>query len=178
MTSITRWKPFSALDTFTSEPRDGFVSLRNAMDRLFEEAFIRPSQLLPSWAAGDGGMTPPSLDLYETEDEVVVKAALAGVRPEDVDVSVEGRLLTLKGQLRAENRTERAGYHLRELRHGSFYRRIQLPVAVEVEKAEARFENGVLTLRLPKAAEARERKIEITAGSGASAKESQAGKAA
>jgi HSP20 family protein len=166
MASITRWNPFNTLGALSSDPFSGFVSLRNAMDRLFEDAFVRPGQLFSWTSAANGNVAPLSLDLYETESDCVVTAALPGVRPEDVDVSVEGNVLTIKGELKTENEEEKGGYHLRELRHGSFYRRIQLPVPVEADGARAQFQNGVLTLRLPKAAEARERKIQITAGSG------------
>jgi HSP20 family protein len=166
MSNITRWNPFGTRSLLSSDPFGGFVTLRNAMDRLFEDAYVHPSQLLTWPGNGDVAAAPASLDLYETENDCVLTAALPGVRPEDVDVSVEGDFLTIKADTKAENVKEKGGYHLRELRHGSFYRRVQLPVAVQVDQAEARFENGILTLRLPKAAEARERKIQITTGSG------------
>jgi len=136
------------------------------MDRLFEDAFVRPGQLFGSRGTGNGNLFPLSLDLYQTEEDCVVTAALPGVRPEDVDVSVEGNTLTIRGEVKTEDSKEKGGYHLRELRYGSFHRRIQLPVQVQADQAQARFENGVLTLRLPKAAEARERKIRISPGSG------------
>lgn len=158
---ITRWHPFSG---FTSEPFSEMLSLRNAMDRLLQDAFVWPSELLGRGGVGSGFAYVP-LDLYETENDCVVTAAVPGLRPEDIDISVQGNVLTLKGESRAEEESSQGTYHLRERRYGSFLRQIQLPVPVETEGAEAKFDNGILTLRLPKAAEARERKIQVSAGS-------------
>ena len=162
MTSITRWTPFRGWTH--DEPFGGFLSLRNAMDRLFEDAFVRPGQLF-GWSEGASGFGPLAVDLYETEDACMLTAALPGVHPQDVDVSVQGNVVTIRGESRAEEDATRGTCHLRERRYGSFYRQLQLPVPVDTEGAEARFENGILTLRLPKAEEARERKIQITSGS-------------
>ena len=166
---ITRWSPFGS---FTSdEPFSGFLSLRNAMDRLFQDAFVRPSEVL-GWSY-DGQWHLP-IDLYETEEDCVVKAAVPGVRPEDLNVSVQGNVLTIRGETRGEHEESKGSYHLRERRYGTFYRQVQLPVPVNADAAQARFENGILTLKLPKAEEARERRIQITSGS----EKAKAGKAA
>jgi HSP20 family protein len=175
MSNITRWNAFGSRSLLSSDPF-GFVSLRNAMDRLFEDAFVSPGHLLTWSGSGDGGAVPASLDLCETEKDCVVTAALPGVRPEDIDVSVEGDFLTIKAETKAEEEKEKGGYHVRELRRGSFYRRVQLPVVVHADQAEARMENGMLMLRLPKAAEARERKIQITPSSAST--KAETGKAA
>ncbi len=163
-TNLTRWSPFGSFAT--EEPFGGMLSLRNAMDRLFQDAFVRPSELFGPSGFGDAqGWL--ALDVYETENDCVVTAAIPGVRPEDVDISVQGNLLTIRGETKSEQEQARGSYHIRERRYGSFHRQLQLPVPVDTEKAEARFENGILTLTLPKTEEARERRIRVASGSGA-----------
>jgi HSP20 family protein len=138
------------------------LSLRQAMDRLMEDAFVAPARRLGIGEAGqDGGL---DLDLYEEDDDLVVTASLPGVKPEDVDVSVQGDVLTIRGETRSEQESGRGRWHRRERTYGSFQRRITLPCTVNTEKAEARFENGILTLHLPKAEEAKERRIRIEGG--------------
>jgi HSP20 family protein len=151
MANLTRWDPFGEM-----------LSLRQAMDRLMEDAFVAPARRLGIGEAGqDGGL---DLDLYEEDDDLVVTASLPGVKSEDVDVSVQGDVLTIRGETRSEQESGRGRWHRRERTYGSFQRRITLPCTVNTEKAEARFENGILTLRLPKAEEAKERRIRIEGG--------------
>jgi len=149
MANMVRWDP----------ARDA-VSLREAMDRLFEESFLRPGFL----GGNDSASVLMPLDLYETQDDVVVKAAIPGVKPEDIEVTVTGDLLTIKGEFKSENeqRDEKRNYHRQERRFGSFSRQIALPSGVNADACEADFENGVLTLKLPKAEEAKVKKVQIT----------------
>ncbi len=144
--SIVRWEPF----------RD-VLTLRDAMDRLFEESFVRPRA---GWL-GAPGLGRLDLDIYETKDDLVVKAAVPGVRPEDVDITVTGDTLTIKGETKEETETKKGNYYRKERRYGQFARSVSLPVAVKSDKAEARFKDGVLTLTLPKAEEAKPRVIKI-----------------
>jgi len=136
------------------------LSLREAMDRLFEESFLRPGFL----GANDSAAGLMPLDMYETQDEVVVKAAIPGVKPEDIEVTVTGDLLTIKGEFKSENdeRDEKRNYHRQERRYGSFSRQVALPTSVNSDACQADFENGVLTLTLPKAEEAKVKKVQIT----------------
>ena len=157
--NITRWSPFG--DVGTSDLGSGLLSLRHAMDRLFQDAFVRPSEFFGSTGNGQSSL---AMDVYETENDCVVTAAIPGVRPEDVEITVQGDVLTVKAEAKTEQESEKGTYHLRERRVSSLFRQLRLPVAVETDKADARFENGILTLRLPKAAEARERRIRIQAG--------------
>lgn len=137
------------------EPFRELISLRDAMDRLFEESFVRPW----SWFAP---LTETlAVDMYETKDNIVVKASVPGVKPEDIDVSVVGDTLTIKGQIKEEEEVEKENYIRRERRYGSFCRTLSLPTAVNVDKASAEFENGVLKLTLPKAEEVKPKTIEI-----------------
>lgn len=137
------------------EPFRELISLRDAMDRLFEESFVRPW----SWFAP---LTETlAVDMYETKDNIVVKASVPGVKPEDIDVSVVGDTLTIKGQIKEEEEVEKENYIRRERRYGSFCRTLSLPTAVNVDKASAEFEHGVLKLTLPKAEEVKPKTIEI-----------------
>jgi HSP20 family protein len=148
MSNIVRWEPFREL-----------VSLREAMDRLFEESFVRPGggRLAPA------GMELPAVDMYQTDDAVVVKSAIPGIKPEDIDISITGDTLTIKGETRVEEEVNEENYIRRERRYGSFCRSLALPLPVVTEKAEAEFENGVLTLTLPKAEEVKPKAIKIKA---------------
>ena len=150
--SMLRWDPFRE-----------FVTLRDAMDRLFEENVGRSGRLTGSPREVVRALP---IDLYETPNEVVLKAALPGARPEDVDINVTGDVLTIKGKIHSDAEKEEAAkwnwlYH--ELWHGEFARSLQLPVVVQADKAEARFEEGVLTLVLPKADEVKPRQIKVQA---------------
>lgn len=149
MANMVRWDP--ARDT---------VSLREAMDRLFEESFLRPGFL----GGNDSASALMPLDMYETQDDVVVKAAIPGVKPEDIEVTVTGDLLTIKGEFKSENeqRDEKRNYHRQERRFGSFSRQVALPSRVNADACQADFENGVLTLKLPKVEEAKVKKVQIT----------------
>jgi len=103
------------------------------------------------------------VDIYETKDDVVVKASLPGVKPEDIEVSVVGDTLTIKGEVKEEKDIKEENYIRKERRYGSFCRSFTLPVSVDADKATAEFENGVLTLTLPKAEEVKPKTIAIKA---------------
>jgi HSP20 family protein len=145
------------------DPFREMMTLRDAMDRLVQSSFVRPSQLLGS-ARGESF----ALDVIDRGDAYEVRAALPGVRPEDVDVTVQGDQLTIKGQIHAQEERSGDTWLIREQRAGSVERSITLPGIVNSESSEARLENGVLTLRLPKAQEASPRRITV-GSSGSSA---------
>jgi HSP20 family protein len=143
-----RWEPFNDL-----------VTLREAMDRLFEESFVRPHT---DWSAPvEAGAL--AVDVYETEDAVVVKSAIPGIKPEDIDISLTGDTLTIKGETKFEDEVEEEHYVRREMRYGSFSRTLSVPTTVVAADADAEFENGVLTLTLPKAEEVKPKAIKIKA---------------
>ncbi len=148
MSNLTRWEPM----------RD-VITLRDAMDRLFDEAFTRP------WELRDGmhGAAGPAIDMYQTENDVVVKAAVPGIKPEDVQINVTGEMLTIKGETREKNEVKDKAYHIREQRWGSFERSISLPTLIMADKAKAEFEDGVLTITLPKAEEVKPKTITVKA---------------
>ena len=142
-----------------TDPARETMSLRDAMDRLFEESFLRPGLLGGNEAAA--GMLP--LDVYETDNAIVVKAAVPGVKPEDIEVTLTGDLLTIKGEFKSEQNEEKRNYVRRERRSGSFARQVTLPMSVDANACQANFENGLLTLELPKVAEAKAKSIKVIA---------------
>ena len=148
MSGLVRWDPF-----------DDMRGLSRRMDHLFEGFFRGPHVL--TWEPAELGF---ALDVLETDDALTVKAALPGVRPDEVDISVTGDILTIKGETKSEEETKNGNYHRRELRYGSFARSIPLPTRVNHEKAEAIFENGILTVTMPKAEEVKPKNIKIAAG--------------
>jgi HSP20 family protein len=101
--------------------------------------------------------------MYETDDAIVVKSTIPGIGPEDLDISITGDTLTIKGETRAEEEVEQESYICRERRYGAFSRSLTVPAPVVAEEAEAEFENGVLTLTLPKAEEVKPKAIKVKA---------------
>jgi HSP20 family protein len=133
------------------------MTLREAMDRLFDDAFTRPINLR------DGGWSAPAVDMYQTDDEVVVKVALPGFNADDVQINVTGDVLTLRGEMKQEEDKKDKAWHIREHRWSSFERSIALPTEVTADKANADFENGILTITLPKAEEVKPKSISVKA---------------
>jgi HSP20 family protein len=148
MADIMRWDPFREA-----------LSLHDAMDRLFQESFVLPS-VWPSRREMAGTLP---IDMYETDNEVVVKASIPGMDPKDASITVTGNVLNIKGETKQESEGERGTYHYRERRYGSFERSISLPTEVNADKAEATFEKGVLTLHLPKAEEVKPKQVTVKA---------------
>ncbi len=150
MTSqIIRWDPFGEA-----------VTLRDAMDRLFEESFISPRLFTTRDTTGALGALP--LDLYETNDDVVVRALVPGISNENLNIQFHDGRLIIDAQL-PENKVENATYHYRELWSGQYHREISLPVPVNTDKIDATLENGVLTLRIPKVEEVKPKKVQVKA---------------
>jgi HSP20 family protein len=147
MSNLTRW-----------EPAREMMTLREAMDRLFDDAFTRPLSIRDGWS-----MATPAIDMYQTDNDVVVKASLPGIKAEEVQINVTGDILTLKGEVKQADEREDRSWHIREQRFGSFERSIVLPTDVKSDKAEAVFENGILTVTLPKADEVKPKTINIKA---------------
>jgi HSP20 family protein len=146
--AIERWHPFTEL-----------MSLRQAMDRLFDDSVVRPSRNLEAL----GEVAAPALDIYQTPSEIVVKAALPGVKPEDVNIDIIGDTLTVRGESKAEKEVKREDYLYQERRYGAFSRSVVLPGGLKSDKAEATMEDGVLTLTIPKAEEVKPKAIKVKA---------------
>jgi HSP20 family protein len=135
------------------DPFGRTMGLRQVMDRLMEDAFVMPRQ-----GALAGG---PSVDVYEEGDNLVVEAQLPGLKPDDINVSVENGVLTISGQTEAEEERKERNYLLREKRSGRFTRSLHLPPTYTADPSEATFEHGVLHLVFPKAESAKPRRIQI-----------------
>ncbi|MGA9531412.1 MAG: Hsp20/alpha crystallin family protein [Anaerolineales bacterium] len=149
MPTLTRWEPFREMRR-----------MHDMLDRVMDEGISGPMT--------DGnyfeGLAP--IDVYQTDDDVVIEAAMPGVKPEDIDVSVTGDTLTLRGEVREEKEAKgERDYHVRERRYRRFARSLTLPSTVDSENAEATMNNGILTLRIPKAEAARPKQIEVKAKS-------------
>ncbi len=147
MTIMRRPSPFGEL-----------LSLRQAMDRLFEDSFVRSGP----W----GGATTESLslpvDVSTSPDELTVQTTLPGIRPDDVEITVENGTLTIRGESTSERRDGEGEYLVQEIRRGTFSRAIALPNGLEPDKAVATFDNGLLTLRIPRAEQVKPRQIRIS----------------
>ena len=139
----------------TSAPFGDLLSLRQAMDRLFEESFVNPR----TWTWGEHQLV--ALDVYATDEDLLVEANLPGVKPEEVDITVEGSTLTIAGETRSARKDEEGSTLIQEIRRGPFSRTLTLPDGLEADKATATFEDGVLTLRIPKAEQVKLRQIKI-----------------
>jgi HSP20 family protein len=146
--AIERWQPFSEL-----------MSLRQAMDKLFEDSFVRPSR----GVAALGEVAAPALDVYQTPTEIVVEAALPGLKPEDVSIDITGETLTIKGESKAEQEIKKEDYLYQERRYGAYSRSVVLPSGLKTDKAEATMEDGILTLTIPKVEEVKPKKISVKA---------------
>jgi HSP20 family protein len=132
----------------------GYMPLRDAIDQLFEGSFITPQSLGPQ------GNFPP-VDMHLTEDDVVIEIAVPGINPDDINISVTGDTVTLSGEIKREAPNQKHQHVLDEIWRGRFQRSFQMPIQVDANKADASFQNGVLTLRLPKAEATKPRKIQV-----------------
>ncbi len=143
--TVERWDPF----------RDA-VSLSDAFNHLLRDSFVRPG-------GGNAGAQVLALpvDVLENENEFVVKASLPGVKPEEVQITVHGDTVTLRGESKSESEKKGETWHLRERRQGAFQRSFSLATPIDSERACAKFEHGVLTLTLPKAETAKPKQIKI-----------------
>lgn len=143
MSNLTRWEPFRDL-----------ISIRRDMDRMFDEFYRQPL------ASAEG---TPLIDMYQTDDDIVIKATLPGVDVEDLDIQVTGDVLTIHGEVKHESEESDVKYHMREQHFSAFTRTLSLPTLVVADKAKAEMKNGVLHLTLPKAEESKPKSITVKA---------------
>ena len=150
-----------------SRYQDPFQSFRTEMDRLFD-SFLGGVPSLTSLRQGFSGsqVMTPTLDVKENEKEIVVKADLPGMDEKDINLTIHNGVLSLRGEKKSEHTDERENYHVMERSYGSFQRSIRLPDTIDEDKAEARFDKGVLTISLPKRPEtvSAQKKIQIKGG--------------
>lgn len=149
--TLVRWNPFNEM-----------VSLRNAMDRMFDESFARS---LGEWPGLSRAELPISLDMYEKNGSLVIQTDLPGLKAEDIEINISGNALTIKGEFKSEEEDERETVHIMERRYGKFQRTVPLPDNVDTDDVEAVFDDGVLKLSLPKSEEAKPKRISVNSRS-------------
>ncbi|MDH4257271.1 MAG: Hsp20/alpha crystallin family protein [Candidatus Aminicenantes bacterium] len=144
--AIIRWDPFRDL-----------VTLRERMNRLFEDAFTSRGEekdmVASSWS--------PSVDIYETENEIVLTAEVPGVDEKNIEIKLEDNTLALKGERNFEKETKEENYHRIERAYGSFYRSFTLPRNIDQDNIKAESENGILRITMPKKPELKPKKVKI-----------------
>jgi HSP20 family protein len=149
MSTITRWEPFRNLST-----------LQNQVNRLFEISFPArtDNSALTTWA--------PAVDIYETENELVIKADLPEISEKELDVRVENNMLTIRGERKFEEKVKEDNYLRIERTYGSFSRSFSLPNTVNTEAIKAEYKNGVLTVEMPKRAESKPKQVKVNVTNG------------
>ena len=148
MTTITRWVPFR-----------GMTALHEHMNRLFDEALFRTRSTdaaLTAWS--------PAVDIYETENDLVVKADLPDLNEKDLDIRVENNMLTIRGERKFEQSVSEDSYLRVERAYGAFSRSFTLPNTVNADAIQAEYRNGVLTVRMPKREESKPKQIKVKLG--------------
>jgi len=143
---LTRWDPFQEM-----------LNLRRTVDRLFDNVGADQDWAQPS-------MWGLAVDMVENKDDFIVKASVPGINPDDLDISYADDTLTIKGEIKSDNEVKENQYHMRERRYGSFARSITLSTKIKGDAIEASYQNGVVTLRLPKAEEVKPKRISIKVG--------------
>lgn len=138
------------------DPMTDLITMQDAMDRLFDDTRGRGGL---GWHRGERVHRLP-VDVYSTDNDLIIEASVPGLNPEDVEITIEGEALTIKGTRRPP--LENVSYIIQERRYGHFSRTLTLNVPVQAEEAEAVFEKGILTLTIPKAEEIRPRVIKVT----------------
>jgi len=144
--AIIRWDPFREM-----------VTLREKMNRLFEDAVVGQREekdlVSSTWS--------PSVDIFETENEIVLTAELPGIEDKDIEIKLDDNTLTLKGERQLEKETKEENYHRIERSYGSFYRSFTLPHYVDQDKIRAEHEHGVLKILIPKKLESKPRSVKV-----------------
>ncbi len=143
---LTRWDPFQEM-----------LNLRRTVDRLFDN--VSPDH---EWSQPT--MWGLAVDVVENKDDFIVKASVPGINPDDLDVSYADDTLTIKGEIKSDNEDKENQFHLHERRYGSFSRSISLPTKIKGDAIKASYQNGVLSLRLPKAEQVKPKRIAIKVG--------------
>ena len=150
--SLIRWNPTRDLASFPSD----MFSLQREMNRMFDSFFRgvdEPSLLNSTWI--------PAVDVAEENDVYVVKVELPGVNKDDVKITLESNILTIRGEKKVENEVKEKNYHRTERSYGAFQRSFTLPTSVKSDEIDAVYKDGILTVALPKAEEAKPKQIEV-----------------
>jgi HSP20 family protein len=147
MMDLVRWNPWKEM-----------VSLRESMNRMFEDSLFRPERHEDGLALGAWS---PAVDMFEKDDKVVIKAELPGLDKKDVSLDLQNGVLTLKGERKHENEVKEGNFYRREMSYGKFVRSFSLPADVDADKIKAEFQNGLLTVEVPKPEEHKPKQIKV-----------------
>jgi HSP20 family protein len=151
--AIVRWNPARELATFPTD----ILSMQREINRMFDDFFRsdrdESSLLAPAWK--------PAVDIVEEDDAYVAKVELPGVSKDDVKITMQDSLLTIRGEKKEEKKTKQGGAHRVERYYGSFQRSFSLPTSVKNDKIEAEYKDGILTINMPKAEDAKPKQIEV-----------------
>ncbi|HEY3065196.1 MAG TPA: Hsp20/alpha crystallin family protein [Methylomirabilota bacterium] len=153
--AVERWRPFGAAERW--EPFRNVTDIQGEVNRLFDSFFGRPAS---TGAAMERGWAP-AVDLYETKDDLVVTFEVPGVREKEINVSITGDLLTVRGERQFGHEADDGSFYRVERTYGKFERNIPLPVPVQPDKVKANYRDGVLEVRLPKAEEVKPKQIKV-----------------
>lgn len=145
MANLIRWDPLREMS-----------EVRSLMDRAFDDFFNRSPESYNALGSVE-------VNLLQTENDIIVNASIPGVKPEDIDISISGDTLTLRGEIKEDEEYKDANYHIKEIRQGSFSRSLTLPVKVDADRSKADFENGVVRLTMPKVEEVKPKTITVKA---------------
>ncbi|MBW4567687.1 MAG: Hsp20/alpha crystallin family protein [Tolypothrix carrinoi HA7290-LM1] len=140
--ALIRWQPFQEMET-----------LRHQMDKMFDELAGYNREVTKTWS--------PAVELEDTNDQLILRAEVPGLEGKDLDIQVAREAVSIAGETRYENKAEERGYLRSEFRYGKFQRTIPLPAAIKNDQVQAEFKNGILTLTMPKAEEAKNKVVKI-----------------
>lgn len=140
--ALIRWQPFQEMET-----------LRHQMDKMFDELAGYNREVTKTWS--------PAVELSDTNDQLILRAEVPGLEGKDLDIQVAREAVSIAGETRYENKAEERGYLRSEFRYGKFQRTIPLPAAIKNDQVQAEFKNGILTLTMPKAEEAKNKVVKI-----------------
>lgn len=144
---LVKWSPLKELE-----------EMRRDMDRLFDEFF---AGRLPRWNKQEAGVVIPGVELFDQQNELVLRAELPGVVKEDIDLTITKDAITLKGELKRDEAVKAEDYYIAERLYGTFSRTVQLPFEIEEDKVEATFKKGILEVVMPKKEDAKAKEVRI-----------------
>jgi HSP20 family protein len=147
MMDLIRWNPWREM-----------VSLRDRMNALFNETLVRPESREEDVAMG---LWYPSVDMFDKDDKIVIKAELPGLEKKDINVELKDGTLTLRGERKYDNEVKEENFYRREMSYGKFIRSFTLPAEVDAEKISAEFKNGLLTVEVPKSESQKPKQITV-----------------
>ena len=159
-TTMTRFVPFRS-------PLEGVAVLQNRLNSIFSD-FANPNGEMPNESLSAGNFIPP-VDIYEDTHRLVLRLEVAGIPMQDLEINLENQTLTIKGERKFPQDEKEENFHRIERRYGSFVRTFTLPSTVDTGSVQANYENGVLSIALPKKEAAKPKQVKIEIGSGNSA---------